>query len=118
MASHRGKNLVGISGIDGELRNLLAVAEAKVRPGLARVGRFVNAVADRQVRPMQPLTAADIDHVRVRRRYSNRADGASRLVVKNRLPCASVVIGLPHPAIAHANVKDIRLAGYASNGAG
>ena len=118
MPRHRGKDLVGIARIDGELRNLLAVAQAKVRPGLARVGRFVNAVADRQVRPMQPLTAADIDNIRVRRRYGNRADGAGGLVVKDRLPRATVVVGLPHSAIAHANVKHIRLAGHASDAAG
>ena len=117
MPRHRGKHLVRIARIDGELRNLLAVAQAKVRPGLARVGRFVNAIAYRQIRPMQPLTAAHIDNIRVRRRYGNRADRAGGLVVKDRLPRATVVVGLPYPAIAHANIKDVGLAGHASDAA-
>src|SRR5436305_9981102 len=110
MPGHRGKYLIGIAGIDGELRNLLAVAQAEVRPGLARVGRFVNAVANRQVRPMQPLTAADIDNIGIGRGYGNRADGAGGLVVKDWLPGATVVVGLPYPAIAHADVKHAGLA--------
>jgi hypothetical protein len=117
MARHGGKDLVRIVRIDGELRNLLAIAQAKVRPGLACVGRLVNAVADRQVRPMQPLTTANIDHIRVRRGYGNRADGAGRLVVKDRLPRATVIVGLPHSAIAHADVKDVRLGGHAGDAA-
>src|SRR6185312_17111027 len=55
--------------------------------------------------------------IRVRRRYGNRADGAGGLVVKDRLPGATVVVGLPHPAIAHANVKHVGLAGHAGDSA-
>jgi len=117
MPRHCGKDLVGIARIDGELRNLLAVAQAKVRPGLARIGRFVNTITDRKIRPMQPLTAADINYVWIRRRYRNRADRARGLVVKDRLPRATVVVGLPNAAIAHSDIKHIRLAGHSGDSA-
>src|SRR5882724_349464 len=118
MPRHRRKDFIGIAWIDGQLRNLLTIAQAKMRPGLARVGGFVNAIADREIRPMQPLTTADINHVRVRRGYRYRADRAGGLVIKDRLPSAAVVVGLPHSAIAHADVKDVRLTGHTSDGPG
>src|SRR5882724_4117650 len=118
MPRHRRKDFIGIAWIDGQLRNLLTIAQAKMRPGLARVGGFVNAIADREIRPMQPLTTADINHVRVRRGYRYRADRAGGLVIKDWLPGATVVVGLPHSAIANANVKHAGLARHASDRAG
>ena len=47
------------------LGNLLRVAQAEMRPRLARVGRLVDAVADREVGPRQAFAAADVDDVRI-----------------------------------------------------
>lgn len=67
---------------------------------------------------MQTFTTSDINNVRVRRRDSNRTDGACGLLVKDRLPGATVVIRLPDAAVAYADIEDARLARYAGNGAG
>ena len=91
MAEHRDEDAVGIARIDGDLRDLLAVAQAEVRPGLAGVGGLVDAVADGEVGALQAFAAADVDDVRVRRRDRERADRAGRLVVEDRLPGAAVV---------------------------
>jgi len=96
------ENPIGIARIDGDLRNLLGIAHAEMRPRFAGIGRLVYTVADREVWPVQPLTTTDINNVRVGRRYGNCADGARWLIVKNRLPSLTIVIGLPHTAIAYA----------------
>ena len=64
MAQHRDEQAVRVARIDDDLRNLLAVAQAQVRPGLAGVGGLVDAVAGGEVGALQPLAAADVDDVR------------------------------------------------------
>ena len=109
MAEHRGEDPIRIVRIDGERRDLLAVAQAEVRPGAAGVGRSVDAVAHREVGALQPLAAADVDDVRIRRRHRDRADRLRRLVVEDGLPGAPVVVGPPDAAVADADVEDIRM---------
>src|SRR6185437_3451171 len=88
-----------------------------MRPGLAGVGGFVDAVADGEIRAVQALAAANVNDVGIRGRDGNRADGAGGLVVKDRLPGPSVIVGLPHTAIANAYVKDAGLRGHAADSA-
>ena len=99
----------GIARVDDDLRDLLAVAQAEVRPRLAGVGGLVDAVAGREVGALQPFAAADVDDVRVRRRDRDRADRAGRLVVEDRRPGAAVVGRLPHAAVDGADVEHVRL---------
>ena len=99
MAEHGDEETIGVLGIDDDLRNLLAVAQAEMRPGLAGVGGFVDAVAGRQVGALQAFAAADVDDVRIRWRQRDRADRAGRLVVEDRNPGASVVGRLPDAAV-------------------
>ena len=61
MSGHRHEQVLGIAGIDRDLRDLLAVAQAEMRPGFARVGRFVDAVADGEIGPMKSFAAPDVD---------------------------------------------------------
>src|SRR5258708_5951978 len=113
MAEHCHEQPVRISWIDGDLRNLLAIAKAKMRPGLAGVDGFVDAIADGKVGPLQAFAASHVNNVRVRRRYGNGPDGSGGLIVEDGVPGAAVVVGLPHAAIHCADVEDIRLAGNA-----
>src|SRR5262245_55892783 len=117
MPRYSGKNLIGIARVNSQLRNLLAVAQAEVRPSLAGVSGFVDAVADGEVGAMQPLAATDINNVGVGRRYSQRPDGTCGLIVEDRLPGAPEVVCLPHPAVAHADIEDVGLAGNSGDGA-
>ena len=66
MAEDGDEEAVRIVRIDGDRRDLLAVAQAEVRPGLAGVGRFVDAVAGGEVGALQAFAAADVDDVRDR----------------------------------------------------
>ena len=45
MPEHCCEQVVGVARVNGERRNLPAVAQAQVRPGLARIHGFVDAVA-------------------------------------------------------------------------
>src|ERR1022692_4468422 len=109
MAQHRDEQPVWIAWIDSDLRNLLPVAKAEVRPRLSGIRGFVNPVAYRKVRTLQTFAAPDINNVRIRRRNGDGANGAGRLIVEDRRPGAPVVIGLPYAAVHRANVEDIRL---------
>src|SRR5207237_6400223 len=82
------------------------------------VGGFIDSVAHRKIGPVQAFAAADINDVGIGGRYRYRADRASGLIVKDRIPSAAIVIGLPHAAIDHANVKDVGLTRHAGGGFG
>src|SRR5579871_1373666 len=47
MPKHGSEHAVRVARINGERGNLLTVFQPKVRPALAGVGRFVNAIANR-----------------------------------------------------------------------
>src|SRR5205807_6767642 len=98
MAGDGNQNLAGIARIDGDLRDLLAVAQAEMRPGAPGVGGFIDSVAHRKIGPVQAFAAADINDVGIGGRYRYRADRTSGLIVKDRIPSAAIVIGLPHAA--------------------
>ena len=99
-----------IPRIDLDTRDLLAVAQAEMRPRLSGVGGLVHAVADREIRPLQSFAAADINDVGVREGHRNRPDRAGRLVVEDGRPGAPRVDGLPHAAVHHPHIEGERLA--------
>ena len=105
MTERGDEQAIGILRIDGDLRNLLRIAEAQVRPRRAGVGRLVDAVADREVRARQPFAAADVEDVGIRRRNRHPANRSGRLVVEDRLPGAAGVVGLPDAAVHHAYIE-------------
>ena len=118
MAEHGDEQPIGVARVDDDVGNLLAVAEAEMRPRLAGVGRLVDAVADRQIGAGEPFAAADVDDVRVRRRDRDRADRSGGLVVEDRRPRPPEVGRLPHPAVYRAGIEDVRLRRHAGDGFG
>ena len=79
-------------------------------PGLAGVDRLINSVAGRQIGALQALAAADVDRFGVGRGDGERADGAGRLVVKDRRPSAAVVVRLPNAAVVCGDIEKARVA--------
>ena len=118
VAEHGDEELVGIARIDGDLRDLLAVAQAEMRPRLAGVGGFVDAVAGGEIGTLQSFAAAGVDDVGIGGRDGERADGAGGLVVEDGVPGAAVIGGLPDAAVAHADVEDVGLPGDPLGGFG
>ena len=109
MAEHRDEQPAWIARIDSNLRNLLPVAKAEVRPRLSGVRGFVNPVAYRKVRTLQTFAAPDVNNVRIRRRNRDRPNRSGRLIIEDRRPGAPIIVGLPHAAVHRANVENIRL---------
>src|SRR2546423_56911 len=105
MSGDRNQYVVGVARVDGDLRDLLAIAQAEMRPRFTCVSGFVNAITDREIGTVQSFTAADVNHIRVRRRYRDGADGARRLRIKNRLPGAAEIVSLPDTTVAHADIE-------------
>ena len=110
MTEGRDEQPVGILRVDGDVRDLLRVAQTEVRPRPAGVGRLVDAVAGREVGTMEAFPAADVDDVGVGRRDGDGADRPGRLVVEDRLPDAAGVGRLPDAAVHCRHIEGVRMA--------
>ena len=118
VAGDGDEDAVGVAGIDGDLADLLAVAEAEVGPGFAAVGGFVDAVAGGEVGALQTFAAADVKGLGIAIGDGNGADGAGGLVVPDAVPGGSGVGGLPDAAVDCAKIEGCGLAGNSGEGAG
>src|SRR5258706_8592828 len=112
MTEHGDEKPVLILWIDSDRPDLLPLAQGQMLPRSAAVCGFIHAVAGREIGPLQALAAADVDHVRIRRRNGDIADRSGRLVVEDRFPCSPGVVGLPDAAVIDADVKDVWLRRY------
>ncbi len=110
---------VRVGRVDDERRDLLRVAQLRqMRPGAARVGGLVDAVADREVGTLLSLAGADVEHAGIGRRDRERADRAGAGAVEDRLPRPPGVGRLPHAAVRHPHVEGVGLLHHAGDGAG
>ena len=74
MAKHGHENAVRIARVHQNRRNLLSIPQSKMPPGFARIGGFVHSVANREIRPLHTLAAANINDIRLRRSDSDCTD--------------------------------------------
>ncbi len=113
MTERRDEEAIGIFRIDEDRADLPRVPQTEVLPRAPRVGGLVDAIAHRQVRPLQTLAAAHIDDVGVGRRDRNGADRLSGLLVEDRCPRLPEVGRLPDPSVVDAYIEDVGLLGDA-----
>src|SRR4051794_30510127 len=101
-----GINHVGVGGIDGHLRDGLAVevAGADEGPGCAGVGAFQYAAAVEGEGRIVGFTGAGVDDVCVTRGNGDRAGGEGGLRVSKRNPGGSTVDGFPDAATCRAGI--------------
>src|SRR5215203_1342316 len=59
----RNQNTIRIAWIDSDLRNLLAVAQTEMCPGISGIGRLVDTITDGKIRTLQSFTTADTNDV-------------------------------------------------------
>src|SRR5205085_4393962 len=88
-------------------------------PRLSSICRFVDAVTHRKIGPLQTLAAANINDVWTGRRDSYITDRAGRLIIKDRHPCAAIIVCFPHTAVVYTSIEEIWLArhSHSANGA-
>src|SRR5581483_5811398 len=105
MAQGRGIHNIGIGGIDAQPRDHLRVLQADVCPGLAAVGRLVDAVALDGVAAQLGFAGADVHNVGIRFGDGDGADGRARdLAISDRTPGGAAIRGLPQAAAGSAEV--------------
>src|SRR5438270_12811360 len=80
-----------------------------MRPGFTRICGLINAIAGREIRTLQTFATADVNNVRIGRRYGNCANRPGLLRIENRLPGMARIRGLPHTPIHGRYVEEIRL---------
>ena len=86
--SAHASTMSGFVGCDDDLADAAGLLEPHLRPGLAGVGRLVDALADRDVAADAGFAGAGPDDVRIGGRDGERADRLHRLAVEDRLPVA------------------------------
>ena len=109
VAHGRDEDGVGIGGVDPHLADVAGVLETKVTPRPAAVPGREHALAALNVIARFRLAAADVDHVRVRRRDGQGADRGGGPLVEQRCPGPPRVIGPPHPAARRAEHEGVGL---------
>src|SRR5262245_52626972 len=108
MPERRDEEAIRVVRVDIDHRDHLTLAKAEMRPGLAGVGGFVDAVAGREIGANDSGTGADVDDVRIGWRDGNGADRAGGLAVEDRFPVRAIICRAPHTAVVESGVDDVR----------
>src|SRR5439155_15723108 len=104
-----------VRGIDDDAPDAARLLETHAGPGLARVRRLVDAVANRDMTANPRLARARPNDVRIGRRDGKRADGLHRLVVEDLLPMHARVGRFRDAAGRATGVVHERVAGDADD---
>ena len=94
-----------------DLGDLAQVFQTQVLPTAPGIGRFVNAIADRDINADGGFACTGVDDVGIGRRYFQRAHGRRcEITVADIFPILPGVAGLPDAAADAAEVKGIGFA--------
>ena len=109
--------MFGLVGWIEDARDAAGLAQSHVLPGLAGVGRLVDAVAHHVAVANDPrLAGADPDDVGIGIGDGNGADRRDGLIVEDRHERLAAVGGLPHAAGRGAEIVGVGIAGHARDG--
>ena len=112
----RDVDAIGVARVDDDVADLLRVARGRGAPGLRRRRSSGTRRCRSEVFAQLRFAGADVDHVRIRRRDRDRADGRDvGLAVGDVAPGLPAVRRLPHAAVHGAEVDDARM-GVAGDG--
>ena len=105
---------LGIPRIDHDLGGRVGVLQTGRVPGLARVGGLVDTVAGNERVADVGLARTGIDDVRIRGRYSKRANtvGGVELAVGKVGPGEAVVRRAPHAPVDTTEIERKRISGH------
>src|SRR5688572_12629546 len=106
MADRGDVDLLRVTWVDDDARDVARVGEAEVLPGLAAVGGLVDAIAERDRVADVGFARADVDHVGIPGFEREVANGLDRLLVEERRPGGAGVGALPDAARCASDVKD------------
>ena len=112
MTQHRRENPLRIVRVNQNGANLLSVPQSQVLPLETAIRGFINSVPHAEVGTSQAFSTAGVDDLRIGRCHRQRPNRASRLLVKDRFPRATVVVALPDTAIVCRHVVDVLFPRY------
>ena len=87
-------------------------------PSDASIGGLVYPVANGKIRALKTFTTSGVDDIWIRRGDGQRADGAGRLAVKERMPDSAVIVRFPDATVVRGNIKDVGLRRNSGRGHG
>ena len=118
VALRRHIHYVRVFRMDLDARDLPRPRQPQVRPRLACVGRFVDAVAVRSRHTAyRCLAHADVDHIRIRHGHLDSPDRSGlEETVRDVFPRHAAVFGLPHAAAGRAHVVGQHVTRHARDG--
>src|SRR5579884_2058562 len=110
MAQCRYVDQVGIMGMDAHLGDVAGILQTEVYPGFARIGRFVDAIAMRDVAANSCLAHASVDDVGIGGGDGYCADGgAFEEAIGDVFPDQAAIDGFPDAATGRAEIKYLRV---------
>src|SRR5581483_11800665 len=92
-SEHGREELVGVMRIDRQGGNLHSVLQAKMRPCLSCISGLVDPISNRKVRAVQTLAAAYVHDIGIGGSDCDGPNRLGRLIVKDRIPGSSIVVG-------------------------
>src|SRR4030095_2638968 len=110
MTQRRYQNHILISRIDNQCADLPRIFQPDVFPVFATVDRFEDAGAVRRVTASRSLARADVNHVVIRWRHCQCADGRNRCFIEKRSPGCAAVSRFPYAPCNRAEIIRVRLA--------
>ena len=116
MSEGRDQHDVGIARVDDDRSDVARVFQSDIVPGPAGVGRFVNAVAVRDVAAQTGFAAARIKNVGVGVGHRDGADRRDALVIERRSPSQAAVGALENSSGNRAEVIGVGIAGNSGDG--
>src|SRR5262249_44398622 len=110
VAEHGGIDMIRVARMDPDTSDQARLSQANVLPGLASVGRAINAHTLGDVAAGAGRAGADIDDVRIGIGHRDRSDRASlELAVRDVVPAIAAIGSLPDAATRRTEVIDHRL---------
>jgi len=100
---------VGILRMGGQPGDVVRIAQAHVRPGLARVRRFIDPIAGIRAPGAVSFARPGPDDVRVRRGDGKGSDGELGLAVEDRFERRAGVYRLPHAAVPRPDIEGVEV---------
>ncbi len=100
---------IGVLGMDEDPGDMVRVAEAHVRPGLAGVDGLPDAVAGARAAGAIGLARSDPDDLGIGRGHGDVADRKLRLGVEDGLEGRAVVHRLPYAAVPGPDIERVKV---------
>ena len=106
----RGINGLRVLRMHSHLGDLAGVAKPRVRPGLARIARAIDAAAEDHVAADAIASGTHVHDLGIRLGHVDRADGSGfEETIRDRAPCLPIVSGLENSAARSALIESAGL---------